>query len=213
MAQEMILKNEERGRVTAAISLAESRTRGEIYCVLARQSDDYFYPSAFFVTLSIIAVSLVSAFTLHWWWVDVAPTTFAMAQLAAIAASLLVLKAFPGLRMHFVPRGLGYRRAHAEAVRQFLAHNIHTTQNRTGVLIFVSLAEHYAEVIADAGISAQVPQERWDETVAALTDNARRGVLAQGFVQAVEMVGRELAEHFPARGKNPDELGNHFVEI
>lgn len=213
MAQK-ILSEEERARLAAAIGRAESRTRGEIYCVLARASDNYLYPSAFFVALSITIVSLIVALALHWWWIAVAPATFIAAQLAAIAAALLLLKAFPGWRMRFVPRGLGYRRAHAEAVRQFLAHNIHTTENRTGVLIFVSLAEHYAEVIADAGINARVPQERWDEAVATLTDHARRGALAEGFVQAVEMAGRELAEHFPAGNiGNPNELGNHLVEI
>ncbi|MCT7376526.1 TPM domain-containing protein [Chelativorans salis] len=213
MANEHIFTDEERSRVVEAIGRAESRTSGEIYCVLARTSDSYFYPAAFFVALSILIVSLLAAFALHYWWVNIAPATLVAAELAALAAALLVLKASPGWRICFVPRGLRFRRAHAEALRQFFAHNIHMTRERTGVLIFVSLAEHYAEVVADAGINARVPQERWNETVAKLTEAAARGALAEGFVEAVEIVGTELAAHFPAGEENSNEIDNHLVEI
>ncbi|WP_163265309.1 TPM domain-containing protein [Chelativorans alearense] len=213
MADENIFTDEERKRVADAIGRAESRTSGEIYCVLARASDSYFYPAAFFVALSILVVSLLAAFALHYWWVSIAPAMLVAAELAALGAALLVLRAFPDWRICFVPRGLRYRRAHGEALRQFFAHNIHMTRERTGVLIFVSLAEHYAEVMADAGINARVPQERWNETVAKLTGAAARGVLAEGFAEAVEIVGAELAAHFPAGDENPNEIDNHLVEI
>ncbi|WP_159589371.1 TPM domain-containing protein [Chelativorans xinjiangense] len=213
MANANIFTDEERKRVADAIGRAESRTSGEIYCVLARASDSYFYPAAFFVALSILVVSLLAAFALHYWWVSITPAMLVAAELAALGAALLVLRAFPGWRICFVPRGLRYRRAHGEALRQFFAHNIHMTRERTGVLIFVSLAEHYAEVMADAGINARVPQERWNETVAKLTGAAARGVLAEGFAEAVEIVGAELAAHFPAGDENPNEIDNHLVEI
>ena len=98
------------------------------------------------------------------------------------------------------------RRASGNAVRQFLAHGLHTTQDRSGVLIFVSLAEHYAEVIADAGINEKVDQSQWDSMIAVLVDCARQGRVADGFVQVIEVCGTLLAEHFP-------ELNDWHVEF
>jgi len=213
MAAGNVLTDKDRERVAEAIRQAEKKTSGEIYCVLARVSDSYFFPAAFFVSLSILAVSLLAALLLHHWWIAIPPFSLVATQLAALAAALLVLMLFPGLRMHLVPRSLRFRRAHDNALRQFLARNIHTTRDRTGVLIFVSLAEHYAEIVADAGINAHVPQERWNETVENLTARAAEGRLADGFVEAVQLLGAELALHFPPGEANPDELDNHLAEI
>jgi len=208
-----ILTDGDRARVAEAIRQAEEETSGEIYCVLARASDSYFFPAAFFVSLSILVVSLLVALFLQYWWIAIPPFSLVATQLAALAAALLVLKVFPALRIHLVPRGLRYRRAHDNALRQFLARNIHTTRERTGALIFVSLAEHYAEIVADAGINAHVPQERWNETVENLTARAAEGRLADGFVEAVRLLGAELAANFPPGEANPDELDNHLAEI
>ena len=213
MADGNILTEEERTRVTEAIRAAEEKTAGEIYCVLARASDSYFFPAAFFVVLSILVVSFPAALLLHHWWIALSLPWFVAAQLAALGSALLVLKFLPGLRIYLVPRGLRYRRAHDHALRQFFGRNIHLTKERTGVLIFVSLAERYAEVVADAGINARVPQERWNTAVERLTSHAAAGKLGEGFVEAVRLVGAELAAHFPPDAANPDEIDNHLAEI
>lgn len=204
---------EQHDAVAAAIRAAEGRTSGEIFCVVARRSDDYFFPAAFIVTVSMVAVSLAIAWILHLYWYDLRPTTLVAAQIAAIACALAVLWLAPGLRIHLVPRRLRYRRAHDNALRQFLARNVHITAERTGVLLFVSLAEHYAEVIADAGINRRVGQETWDGVVRELVGHARRGAIADGFVAAVASVGALLAEHFPVGAADANELDDHVVEI
>ncbi len=181
--------------------------------MVARRSDDYFFPAAFVVTGSMVAVSLAVAWILHLYWYDLRPTTLVTAQIAAIACALAVLWLAPGMRIHLVPRRLRYRRAHDNAVRQFLARNVHITAERTGVLLFVSLAEHYAEVIADAGINRRVAQETWDGVVREMIDHARRGAVAAGFVTAVGSVGTLLAEHFPVGAVDANELDDHVVEI
>lgn len=213
MTKENILTDEEHARISDAIRRAEQRTSGEIHCVLARASDSYFYPAALFVALFILVASLPAGLALRHWWIDVAPAGIAAAQLAAVAAALAVLEVVPQLRIHLVPRSLRYRRAHEHAVAQFLSRNIHMTRKRTGVLIFVSLAERYAEIIADTGINTRVPQRRWNETVEGLTRRAKHGDLAEGFVEAVTLVGAELAAHFPPEEENPDEVDNHLAEI
>ena len=106
-------------------------------------------------------------------------------------------------------------RAHAAALRQFLAQGLQKTERRTGVLIFAAAAERYVEIIADGGINAKVTQEVWDKAVASLISGIKDGRPADGFVAAIEQCGAVLAEHFPvAPGTvNADEIADKLVEI
>jgi putative membrane protein len=119
----------------------------------------------------------------------------------------------PIVRFHIVPRRARHDRAHAQAMRQFFAYGLQQTENRTGVLIFASAAERYAEIVADAGINAKVAPQVWNNAIAALIDGIRQGRPADGFVAAVEQCGAVLAEHFPPGALNRDELPNKLVEI
>jgi putative membrane protein len=96
-------------------------------------------------------------------------------------------------------------------MRQFLAQGLHLTEQRTGVLIFASVAERYAEIIADRGISAKVGNEVWQQAVAALVDAIKAGRPGDGFVAAVERCGAVLAQHFPPGAIRRDELPNKLV--
>lgn len=207
------MTEEEHARIAEAIRAAEATTAGEIYCVVARRSDGYFFSAAMVVTVSMLVISLAVAFFLERSWLTMRLPVFVSAQLLATAAVLALVYALPGLRIRLAPRRWQYMRAHDNALKQFLARNVHLTADRTGVLIFVSLAERYAEIVADAGIDAKVPQDMWDSIVAGLIDDARKGRLADGFVTAVTAVGTLLAEHFPVKPDDVNELDDHLVEI
>ncbi len=207
------LTPEDHARIADAIRAAEARTSGEIYCVVARTSDGYFVAAALFVTAGIMVASLIAALILDRGWQQVPLAHFVAAQILAVATALVVLRAFPALRLYFVPLRHRYRRAHDNALKQFLARNVHITAARTGVLIFVSLAERYAEIVADSGINARAPEESWNAIVAELVDNARENRLADGFVAAIGTVGHILAEHFPVSEHDINELGDHVIEI
>lgn len=209
----MILTAAEHETLSGAIAAAEMHTSGEVYCVVARRSDSYLLPSAFVVTAIMLVVSLGVAAMLEWYWIVLRPSLFVAVQLAALAGIVAVLWFAPGLRIRFVPRALRYRRAHMMATSQFLSRNIHRTTRRTGVLIFVSLAERYAEIVADAGINDRVPQERWNEMVAVLIDEAAAGRLANGLERTIEAVGMLLAAEFPPDSLNENELDDHVAEI
>ena len=207
------LTRQEHEALCGRIAAAEARTTGEIYCVVARVSDSYVFPAAFMLALGIVLISLPVAFLLDRSWLALSHFAFAAAQLAALASALLTMRAAPRLRIMLVPRRLRYSRAHLNAARQFLAHNIHLTENRTGVLIFVSLAERYAEIVADAGINATVGQEEWNGIVARLTAAAAAGRLAEGLGDAIDRTGALLEGTFPGGVRNPNELADHVVEI
>src|SRR5262249_49876814 len=103
--------------------------------------------------------------------------------------------------------------AHRRAVAQFLAQNLHTTVGHTGVLIFVSVAECYAEIIADAAIDAKVARSDWDAIVADLADHIGRGQAAEGFVRAIAAVSRYLARHSPPESGASGALTNHLIVL
>jgi len=204
---------EDHDRIADAIRAAELKTDGEIYCVVARSSDGYFFPAAFTATIGLFIASLAVAYGLEAWWLTIRVPHFVLVQMLALASVCVLLWFLPALRIHFVPRRLRYQAAHANAMKQFLARNVHRTSARTGVLIFVSIAERYAEVVADSGINAKVGQHVWDGVVRDLTKHAGDDRLAHGFVTAIESVGAVLAEHFPVTEGDINELDDHLVEI
>ena len=82
------------------------------------------------------------------------------------------------------------------------------TEQNNGVLIYLLLAEHAIEIVADRGVARVVPQATWDGLVAGMRDEFRAGRFEQGLQRAVDAVDALLTQHFPlAEGTaNPNEL-------
>ena len=202
-----MISQADKARIAEAIGAAESKTSGEIFCVVAHQSSDYrLVPLAWAAVLALLVPAPLIFFTL--WPAAVIYSV----QLVVFIAAALVLS-LPAIRFHIVPRRTRHERAHISALRQFYAQGLHQTENRTGVLIFASLAERYAEIVADAGINAKVTPQVWDQALAALIDGIKHGRAGDGFVAAVAQCGAVLAEHFPPGALKRDELPNRLVEI
>jgi putative membrane protein len=91
-------------------------------------------------------------------------------------------------------------------MEQFIARGIARKKERSGILIFVSLAERYARIVVDEGISARVPKSEWQAAVDALVARMRDGRIADGYITAIEICGNKLAEHFPRTEGSRDEL-------
>lgn len=194
-------------RIANAIRQAEAKTSGEIFCVIAHASGGYMGAPfawaaivALLTPIPLIASTPWSAFTVY------------LAQLVVFVL-LAVLLTRPRWRVRLVPRAVREQRAHEEALRQFGAHGMQNTASRTGVLIFASAAERYAEIVADEGINAKVPQQVWDDALEALIAGMKAGNPDDGFVAAIERCGAVLAEHFPPGALNRDELPNKVVVI
>jgi putative membrane protein len=109
------------------------------------------------------------------------------------------------LRLALMPRALQRARAHRAALEQFFIRRVSNTRNRAGVLIYVSLAEHYARIIPDQGIAEKVPKAEWQAAIDAMIGYMRTGDIAAGFTAAIERCGAVLAAHAPPDG-SPNEL-------
>jgi putative membrane protein len=202
-----MISQADKQRIAEAIRQTETRTSGEIVCVIARHSSEYhLVPLAWAAVVSLLVPAPLIYLTL--WPASV----IYLAQLLVFIVLAIGLS-LPALRFHIVPRQAKHARAHDMAMRQFFAQGLTDTADRTGVLIFASAAERYAEIVADEGINSKVKPEVWEKAIAALIAGIKAGRPGDGFVAAVEQCGMVLAEHFPPGALNPDELSNRLVEI
>ena len=202
------LTDEDRYTIASAIAEAERSTSGELVAVVAQSASDYRH----LLLWPALAALLLPAIVL-----TIEPGTSAWILYLAQAVAFLVLALLAHLpvsvRMALVPDWIKRRRASRLAHEQFFERGLHLTRARTGVLIFVAVAEHYVEIIADEGINALVAPGTWDKAVADFIERVRSGQVAEGFLAAIEVVGTRLAEHFPRAADDPDELPNRLIEI
>jgi putative membrane protein len=194
-------------RIADAIRAAETRTSGEIYCVIARHSSDYRLVPIVWAAVVALLVPLPLIALTSW----PAPVVY-LFQLSVFIVVALALS-HPKLRFRVVPRRARHDQAHAEAMRQFFAQGLDKTEHRTGVLIFASTAERYAEIVADAGINEKVTPQVWERAINELTVAITAGRPADGFVAAIEQCGAVLAKHFPPGAFKRDELPDKLLEI
>lgn len=202
------LNEPQRAAVSNAIRNAEARTSGEIVTVVAAQSDDHLVV----VTLAAALVALIVPGALAPFVHIVAAGNLFFLQLAGFVAIFGLMTIRP-LRFALLPAALKRAQAERLARAQFFARGLHLTEGRTGVLIFVSVAERYVEILADAGINEKVAPEAWHGIVQGFVTRVRRGEVSRGFVDAVEAVGAILATHFPVPARNPNELPDHLYVI
>ncbi len=203
----MDISTQARERISHAIRTAEARTSGEIVCVLAKSSSD---------TLALpILVAAVVALALPWLLIALTEMTVhgILSMQIIVFLALLVILLLPRVRLALVPRKTRRAVAHRAAAEQFVARGVARKKDRTGILIFVSLAERYARIIADDGIAARVSQSEWQSAVDALVVHMRDGRIAEGFITAIDVCGNALATHFPPTATSRDELPDRIYVI
>jgi putative membrane protein len=196
----MRLTQEDYRRIAEAIRAAEQKTAAEIVCVLARRSSDYAYAPPLWGAFAALASPWpLMAFThLH-------ERTIFLVQIAVFIVATLLFSWAP-LRFALTPRPVKRARAHRAALEQFFTRGVAATRERNGVLIFVSLAERYARIVADEGVAAKIPQEEWQGALDLLRDYMRDGEIADGYLVAIDECARLLSRHVPPGGH--DELPN-----
>ena len=122
----------------------------------------------------------------------------------------IVFAAEGSLPLARVLRGVGAReRAHEVFARL----RVWDTEHDTGVLLYLLLADHAIEIVADRGVAREIAESEWAPICALMQDRFRRGEYEQGAIEGVAAVGELLARHFPADGTrtNPDELPDRPV--
>jgi putative membrane protein len=224
----MQISDNDRARVAAAVKAAEATTDAEIVAIASAQSDAYHDVGLHCAVLGMFLVLALQAVVpghfvpvLDWalggGWAHDWPLWFLItAQLVLLAFVFLILRlAFTGLgiRMLLTPGATKARRVRRRAVLLFRTSIESRTKTQTGVLLYLSSAEHRAEIVTDAAIHAAIGPEAWGDAMATLLAAIKDGRPGDGLVDAIAAIGAVLAQHFPYTGTDPNELPDRLIEL
>lgn len=213
--------------VTNAVAEAERQTSGEIVTIVTDLSDHYEDVALAWASgAALLALAIYSLFPDFYigLWLRITGnwahdyTAGEYARLVAIFVALkwlgtwLLLKIMP-LRLFLTPKSIKMRRVRAVAVQLFKVGTEGKTLGRTGVLLYLSMKEHRAEIVADEAIASKVAPEVWGDAMIALIAQVKAGNVGTGMAEAVRQMGHVLAEHFPKGSENPNELPDRLIEI
>lgn len=205
-AHESPLGRDDLDRVAYAIAAAERATSGEIRVVIqTRPLVRHGFYSLLWAALAALVLpwALVMVLALR-------PIEMLAIQ-AAVFVILAVLLSLPPLVPRVVPPIARRAAAREAALDQFLAHGVHQTRARTGILIFVAVPDHRVEVVADEGIHAHVGEAAWEEVCGKVLSGARAGRLGDGLCAGVAAAGAMLAAHIPRKADDINELSDRLV--
>jgi putative membrane protein len=198
---------DDKNRIAAAIAEAESTTAGEIYVVIAHGGEEFYYVPVIWAALA----ALLLPWPLHLL-TSLSTTTILVLQAMVFVGATLIMS-HPSIGHRIVPNAIAAERTRRQAYEQFLAHGVHLTEARTGVLIYVTPRDRRVEIVADVGIHRKVGEAAWEELAREITAAARNGQLVNGMLNAIHKAGALLAQHFPPSARNPNELSDRMVEI
>jgi len=227
MAEIPPMSDSDRERVGAAVAAAEASSAGEIVTILAERSDDYgdvaLVWSAFIGLLALGALTLAPDYYLNLYetltggWIHewtprlVFGVALLVVALKFIGTWLILL--WRPARIWLTPRSIRNARVRARAVTCFKVGAERRTHGRTGILIYLSRAEHRAEIVADEAIASKVSPEVWGDAMTAMLVELKQDRLADGLIAAVTRVGAVLAEHLPRLENDVNELPDRLIEV
>ena len=205
-----ILSKKEKEHLAGVIAEIERSTDGEIRLMIVRHSavsgHVFFavWASLIAATLMLLWLSRYDLIFYSGWWIG--PVVI----LAAYALALWLAR-FDRVRRGFTPLKDLQHQVWARAEVEFYREGLNRTRNQTGVLIFLSLMERQAVVLADKGINSKVEKHVWKDVVEAVVEGARTGHWAKQFELALRECGRHLIHNFPAQAVNRNELPDTVI--
>lgn len=97
------------------------------------------------------------------------------------------------------------------ALREFHNLGMNKTEEKTGVLLFICVADRAFHILGDEGIHKKVPDKFWESLSDTMSSHFKDGKFCHGICSMIKEIGAVLAKEFPAHGKNPNELPNDVV--
>lgn len=202
-----LLTEDEQRQVAQAIEIVERGTDAELVTVLAASADDYAY--APMIWAGLVALLLPGLINFYPGWLNA--NQLLLTQISTFIVVALLCR-LPAITTRLVPASVRHWRAGNLARRHFLEQNLHSTVNGTGVLIFVSEAERYVEIIVDDGIARHVDDRVWRSMVDVFTRQVREGKILEGFLGCIQSCGAVLSEQVPVTQPR-NELPNGLVVL
>lgn len=214
------LSDTEKAELTEQIRETEAGTSGEIVTVITQSSDDYTYIPLLWATLLALAVPgvyfLSEKLGFFSWQLDeerLQRVQWVYLIQGAIFFFLAMLFQWSPLKMKLIPRKVKHFRAANQARAQFLTQNVHWTEHRAGILIYVSLAEHYVEILVDQALAEKVDDAYWQDSIDRFVTEVKSGATATGFNRTIDDCRKQLWQHFPHARPDAQKLPDHLIEV
>lgn len=204
---------EEEEKILNAIKDLEKNTSGEFVPYIAKKSDDYDEGTWFLASILALIIFAFTAVASYMWLIPTRITFFELGlySLILMALAILVAKFSIPLRLLFVSLDKKYERVVSAAETAFLEEEIFKTDHRTGILLYISVAEKQVLIMGDSGINSQVKFEDWKEIVDIVVDGIKTKDLANSMVKAIKKSENLLKEHeFPAFQSPENEISDRI---
>jgi putative membrane protein len=203
----MIISNKEKLLINKLIEESEKRTQSEIVPMITHHSD--LYPAAHF--RSAIIMSFLFSLILYFSPMDIInPIYFLWIQIPGLYVGYF-LGHFSFFKRLLITKDEINLEVNQKAYEAFFHHNLHLTENHTGVLILISIMEKKIKILTDVGISKKVDQKIWDEIIFQFTNKIKQGHFVEGLAQSIESVTAVLETYFPSTGEKTNELSNELI--
>ena len=213
-------------RLSDAVRAAEDGTAGEIVTIIADRSDAYHDVGLHYAILAMLLVPVVFAAFPTWpdailnlitsGWGEREVSALYVLLFFLMASVFLIVRytlAIMPLRLALTPRATRRRRVRRRAIDLFKVGTEKRTTGRTGILIYLSMGEHMAEIVADEAIYTRVPDTEWGDAMAAMIEQVAAGRVTDGMIAAVERVGGLLSAHLPRAADDKNELCDRVIEL
>ena len=217
------LKEEDKKKISEAVQKVESKTSGEIVTAFIKESYDYaIYELIFAVIVSIVYFAIILFFVsqIHTWlqgmfW------DYSSAHLVAfygfstflIGTIIYFLSNIAAIDRFIVPNKIMQKKVHERSLLHFMDSGVSYTRDRTGILIFISLLERRVELLADSGINEKIEQAQWQKILNNVIEGIKSGNFTDHLCKSIHDCGQLLAEHFPIKKDDTDELSNEIEEL
>jgi len=198
---------EERASIEAVVRDAESRTIGEIAVMVVDASDEYLHADTIGGILFSGALSFFGAVAFF----HSALVPFIVLTALLFFPCRLFVRSFPVIKSEFISPRKKKKAVRIQALQAFYEKGLYRTQAQTGVLFFLSLMERTVWVLADKDIYEKIRQEQLDRFAATVSQGVREGRAAQALQQAITEAGTLLAEHFPVKPGDKNELSDSII--
>ena len=174
------LSLDDEARIRVAVADAEARTHLRFALVIVPASDRYaLFPLLYGAFLAFLAGAMLAIFR------PGLGLQFGFGAMVAIFLVASLLLDWWPLRLALVPKRIKHAHARDLACREFAACVLANQKHESGMVFFVSLGEHYVEILADRSLHGLVGEEAWRRIVAGFISAAKAGKLAEGFLASI----------------------------
>lgn len=205
-----ILNERDCDKISEAVRVAELSTEGQIVPMIVRRSSVAHY-LPFQITLVMLVLILVlevpqadifAHFNAYW----------VLFFLSAFCYGLsILLSRLQMIQRLFIPGPDQLFQVETRAHLEFYLQGLNRTKKNTGVLLFISLMERRAVVLADEAIAQKLPHDTWLQVCSLMVNGVKKGQTGEGIANAIRKCGEHLTQHFPAQADGTNELSNQLI--